>query len=302
MLDGFRWTVDRDTLLVRPRPSCWKCSSRQLQQSFCVTSGLGLNRIKIVGMLASAATHTTVLAIAVVLGRGDRTRAWLIPPEDGVTAIELVARPRSTSTPPATTTITTSAAAPVRRETLQPQRLAVSKRTALRELAPAGNIAVPPVPAAFTENRPPRSAPVVRTDVAERLLLREEALPPRPKRTTSRRDLVLSSPPESSSPSNPSQQLDGTKSKAVPRRNHSPQPRYPPEALAAGVTGRVLLRIRVGVEGRVTAVHVFRSSGVRSLDQAALEAVRRWRFEPATERGRAVASQAIVPVRFRIEP
>jgi protein TonB len=62
----------------------------------------------------------------------------------------------------------------------------------------------------------------------------------------------------------------------------------------------VLLEILVGELGRVQTIRLSRSSGVASLDRAALETVRRWRFEPARRGGRAVAFTVSVPVRFVI--
>jgi protein TonB len=45
-------------------------------------------------------------------------------------------------------------------------------------------------------------------------------------------------------------------------------------------------------------VEVARSSSHRALDQAAVRAVRRWRFEPATRQGRPVSQVVQVPVAF----
>lgn len=86
------------------------------------------------------------------------------------------------------------------------------------------------------------------------------------------------------------------------RKLYSPPPIYPPEALAARLTGRVVLRVTVETDGRVARVSVYRTSGVRSLDQAALEAVRQWRFEPTRRAGISVISEIAVPVRFELDP
>lgn len=60
----------------------------------------------------------------------------------------------------------------------------------------------------------------------------------------------------------------------------SPSPRYPPEALRAGTAGEVLVEITVGTDGSVTNARVVRASPPRVFDREALNAVRRWRFEP----------------------
>ncbi|SUX88609.1 TonB family C-terminal domain [Chromobacterium violaceum] len=61
------------------------------------------------------------------------------------------------------------------------------------------------------------------------------------------------------------------------------------------------LSVRAGVDGRVLAVTVARSSGFRRLDQAATDAVSRWRFVPAKRSGKPVESDWTVPVRFEVK-
>ncbi len=60
----------------------------------------------------------------------------------------------------------------------------------------------------------------------------------------------------------------------------SPSPRYPPEALRAGTSGEVLVEITVGTDGSVTNARVVRATPARVFDREALNAVRRWKFEP----------------------
>jgi protein TonB len=64
--------------------------------------------------------------------------------------------------------------------------------------------------------------------------------------------------------------------------------------------GTVLLRVTIGTNGRVEAVEIEESSGFPRLDQAALKAIRAWRFAPATRGGQAVASWVTVPVTFQL--
>ena len=60
----------------------------------------------------------------------------------------------------------------------------------------------------------------------------------------------------------------------------TPAPRYPPEALRSGTQGEVLVEITVGTDGSVTNARVVRATPARVFDREALNAVRRWRFEP----------------------
>lgn len=82
---------------------------------------------------------------------------------------------------------------------------------------------------------------------------------------------------------------------------NNPKPAYPLAARRRGVEGRVLLFARVSADGSCAEVKLKKSSGHVLLDDAALSAVRRWRFIPAS-RGRVpVDSWVDVPIAFRLE-
>jgi protein TonB len=59
-----------------------------------------------------------------------------------------------------------------------------------------------------------------------------------------------------------------------------PAPKFPPEALRAGTSGSVLVEYTVGTDGTVTAARVVRSNPSRIFDREAVNAVRKWRFQP----------------------
>ncbi len=84
-------------------------------------------------------------------------------------------------------------------------------------------------------------------------------------------------------PSPASQASEGVETKDPPQVVVNRPPTYPPDALAAGQTGRVVVRAEVAADGHVVEVRVHRSSGIPSLDRAALAAVRSWRFSPAAD-------------------
>lgn len=81
----------------------------------------------------------------------------------------------------------------------------------------------------------------------------------------------------------------------------TPAPRYPREAQRRGVSGTVLLRVHVGADGDAGDIDLVQGSGSRDLDRAAVEAVRRWRFAPATRNGQPVESSVQVPIAFNLE-
>jgi protein TonB len=61
------------------------------------------------------------------------------------------------------------------------------------------------------------------------------------------------------------------------------QPAYPDSARRLGIEGTTTLRALVFADGHVGEVGLVQSAGHPDLDQAAADAVRRWRFEPWTE-------------------
>jgi len=54
----------------------------------------------------------------------------------------------------------------------------------------------------------------------------------------------------------------------------------------------------VAADGSVERLDLAQSSGNRDIDRAALEAVRRWRFQPAQRNGQPVSATVIIPLEF----
>jgi protein TonB len=151
-----------------------------------------------------------------------------------------------------------------------------------REAPPAPTILA--LPQADT---PVRSSPAAESESAPR----QEA-PPRPAVATiapkgdagSREKSLPITPPTSS---------------AVYLRN--PPPRYPVSARRNGEQGTVTLRVLVTKEGVPASVSVQTTSGSPNLDQAALEAVKGWRFVPARQGTEPIDASVLVPIVFRLD-
>lgn len=79
------------------------------------------------------------------------------------------------------------------------------------------------------------------------------------------------------------------------------EPRYPPEALAQGIRGHVLLEAIIGTNGRAQEIILIEDNGLPQLAQAAAEAVRRTRFKPARGAQGATASRIALRVEFTYE-
>ena len=78
------------------------------------------------------------------------------------------------------------------------------------------------------------------------------------------------------------------------------RPGYPWTARLAGHEGLVVVEVDIDAAGVVISARIAATSGYGELDQAALEAVRAARFEPAYHGARGVPSRVSIPVRFRL--
>ena len=75
-------------------------------------------------------------------------------------------------------------------------------------------------------------------------------------------------------------------------------PMYPRVAREAGWEGTVIVRVLVGTNGIPIETHVQKSSGHPVLDEAAIEAVRAWRFNAAKDGNIPIKSFVDIPVNF----
>jgi TonB family protein len=93
---------------------------------------------------------------------------------------------------------------------------------------------------------------------------------------------------------------EGLSSVARPLGGYQVKPRYPESARRAGVQGVTTLRVRVLENGRVGDVVVEQSAGFRDLDTAAMDAVKKWLFEPARRGKDPVSVWVLLPVKFEL--
>ena len=78
-------------------------------------------------------------------------------------------------------------------------------------------------------------------------------------------------------------------------------PIYPRVSKRLGEEGVVRVRLDISIAGITTHAIIIQTSGFDRLDNAALKAVKNWRFKPATNRGRPVETTIDIPVRFTIQ-
>jgi protein TonB len=79
-----------------------------------------------------------------------------------------------------------------------------------------------------------------------------------------------------------------------------PPPRYPAQARRRNQQGVVLLEVRLDARGEQRELKLLRSSGVLSLDHAALTAVAGWRFRAEVRDGQGVPSRVQIPIEFAL--
>lgn len=92
--------------------------------------------------------------------------------------------------------------------------------------------------------------------------------------------------------------LAGELSVSCPERS---PPTYPAHSMRRNEQGRVVLRVELAVDGRISGVTIKIHSGYVRLDEAAVNAVKSWRCKPAMRDGVAVPAVALQPFDFIME-
>ena len=87
--------------------------------------------------------------------------------------------------------------------------------------------------------------------------------------------------------------------KAKPLYRHNPPPRYPRLARKRKYQGVVILEATTSPKGKVVRIKVLRS--IPMLDQAAIDAVKQWVYEPMIIKGKPRAVTFTVTVRFKLK-
>lgn len=81
-------------------------------------------------------------------------------------------------------------------------------------------------------------------------------------------------------------------------QNHPPV--YPKLSKRLKEEGTVMLSLLISSQGRIDEISIHESSGYSRLDKAALSAATKWRYEPATVNGMAIAQHYLMPIEFKL--
>jgi protein TonB len=157
-----------------------------------------------------------------------------------------------------------------------------------------------PVTAVFIpeaqEAEPEPEVPVVKPEIAD--LMPVEEPPP-----VIEFEEAIVPPAENPMPVASASAISATAASGAPRELKTSQrvePAYPPTSRRLGEQGTVKLKVLVDEKGRAKDVVVGQSSGFPRLDQAAMEAVRKWRFVAATDGQTAITTWTQVAITFRL--
>jgi protein TonB len=175
-----------------------------------------------------------------------------------------------------------------------PESLVVSAETSF--VPPPPTIELTPTPLSAAESTPPAIHVIATTaDVRQNMpTLSQKERAPRTNSTSGRRRV------SSLAPTGMSAGSGGGAGYVPPQFLLRYKPPYPAEARAQRIEGVVLLLVGVDAEGHVTSANIQHGSGHAMLDRAALDAVRKWRFSPALQSGRAIPATVEIPIRFNV--
>jgi protein TonB len=93
---------------------------------------------------------------------------------------------------------------------------------------------------------------------------------------------------------------EGSEDASTTRLIHRVEPEYPPAARAQHIQGLVTLDVQIGREGAVHNITVVEGDPV--LGEAAVQAVRQWRYRPYSVNGQPVEMQTRITIRFTLPP
>ncbi len=149
----------------------------------------------------------------------------------------------------------------------------------------------PPPPPPPEPKPVPKPKPLPKAPPSERAVKAPEPPPPPPVET----------PVEPQKPAEP-QPAPVLPPNADASELNNPAPGYPDLSRRLGEKGTVTLEILVKADGTVGEVKIKESSGYARLDKAAVNAIKRWRFVPASQAGVPIDYWYEIPFEFGIRP
>ena len=255
---------------------------------------------RFVSVAASAVIHVVLVGAALVVAG-----TVAAPPQVIFLELTEFATPPSPESPPAVP----AAVQPPK----PPKALAAARPEPPAHRAEPTPIEVPPAPAIVPTPALP-APPVATAPPAPTITPLAPADPATPSSGSGEASSAMSTPPSAVTPNAaaggaaatpPAPAVaalprDGSPQRVIPRAVEQYRPAYPASARKARIQGTTLLAVLIADDGRVTEIVVKESAGHPDLDEAAANAVRRWRFTPARRGNDPVAMWVELPVEFRL--
>lgn len=176
-------------------------------------------------------------------------------------------------------------------------------------LIPAPTPIVPPAPQPVVPQEapkpvakppPPKPKPLPKPAPAK-----PKPVKPAPKPAPEKAITLPTPPPSAPAPAPEAPPVPPPPEPVAPPRSdashlNNPAPVYPMMSRRLREQGTVLIELTVLPDGKATGVTLKKSSGYRRLDEAALEAVKRWKFVPAKRGNTPIAWRYVQPVNFSL--
>lgn len=175
-----------------------------------------------------------------------------------------------------------------------PAPLATLMVDIVRPAPPPAPEITPPRPQPVERKPQPRPQPVPRPQ-APTLAAQTEAPSP-----AAEAPAVTEAPPPPPAPAAPAAPAPLTQARFDADYLQNPAPAYPALSRRMGEEGKVVLRVFVEPNGRPSQIEVKAGSGSPRLDQAAQDAVWRWKFVAARRGDEAVGAWVLVPIVFNL--
>ncbi|MCU0764116.1 MAG: energy transducer TonB [Hydrogenophaga sp.] len=152
-----------------------------------------------------------------------------------------------------------------------------------------------------TQRRPAPVPPAPTAPPSERAVAAPPAEPPAPPSSEAAVAEVAPAPtppPAAPAPVAAEQTVPVIRPRSDAAHLSNPAPVYPAVSRRLGEQGRVLFDVYILPDGTVGEIKLKRSSGFARLDEAALEAVRQWRYVPAKRGDQPIPYWYVQPIDF----
>lgn len=88
----------------------------------------------------------------------------------------------------------------------------------------------------------------------------------------------------------------------LPSYRIAPNPIYSKASMRNGEEGTAMIKVVANINGELESINLYRSSGFIRLDESAIEAVKKVKFNPYISNNQKTQETFIIPIKFVLEP